>query len=213
MKTLSAGGITVEVVRKRMKSIRLRVRPDGKAVLSAPYFVAERDLRAFLREREEWLKQAVARQAKPQNEVRLFGRSYPLRVETVPSRREEKVVFAEEAVVYRCESEVGDLLDREKRKRLTAVLETHVPVWEEKTGLRASSWQVRDMRTRWGSCTVKTGAIRFALKLAERSEEEIDCVILHELCHLAVPNHGDAFKALMTRHLPAWRKIQKGMKT
>ena len=212
MKTLSVGGITVEVTRKKMKSIRLRVRPDGKAALSAPYFVTDRELRAFLSEREEWLKNAVARQTKNENEAVLFGKRYPLRVETVAARRQEKVVFGEDAVVYRFESDAADILDREKRKRLTAFLTERVPVWEEKTGLHASSWQVRDMRTRWGSCTVKTGAIRFALKLAERTEEEIDCVILHELCHLAVPDHGEKFKALMTKHLPSWRTVQRGMK-
>ncbi|MEX2535176.1 MAG: M48 family metallopeptidase [Trueperaceae bacterium] len=33
-----------------------------------------------------------------------------------------------------------------------------------------------------------------------------DFVIAHELLHLRVPNHGKLFKALMTAHVPGWKK-------
>ena len=42
--------------------------------------------------------------------------------------------------------------------------------------------------------------------LAEESPGFQDFVIAHELLHLRVPNHGKLFKALMTVHIPGWRR-------
>jgi predicted metal-dependent hydrolase len=60
------------------------------------------------------------------------------------------------------------------------------------------------MTRKWGSCS--TGAIvTLAAALANRPEAFQDFVIVHELLHLKVPNHGRVFKALMSAHVPHWR--------
>lgn len=58
------------------------------------------------------------------------------------------------------------------------------------------------------STPVKTigGTITLASDLTERETEFQDFVIVHELLHFRVPNHGKLFKALMTAHLPNWRE-------
>ncbi len=53
----------------------------------------------------------------------------------------------------------------------------------------------------------------FALQLFSRSVEEIEYVIMHELCHLVVPNHGKEFKALESKFMPNWKEIKKKLKT
>lgn len=50
------------------------------------------------------------------------------------------------------------------------------------------------------------GTITLASDLTERETEFQDFVIVHELLHFRVPNHGKLFKALMTAHLPNWRE-------
>ena len=47
--------------------------------------------------------------------------------------------------------------------------------------------------------------------LATRSDAELDYVILHELVHTVVPNHGADFYALMDRFMPGWKKIRKAL--
>ena len=71
---------------------------------------------------------------------------------------------------------------------------------------RASSirW-VDGMRTRWGSCTPATGAIRLSSSLAAFPEWVIDYVIVHELAHLREPGHSPAFWALVERYPKAER--------
>jgi predicted metal-dependent hydrolase len=59
-------------------------------------------------------------------------------------------------------------------------------------------------RTRWGSCSSRrTLSFNWRLVLAPR--EVVDYVVVHELCHLRVPNHSPAFWMLLEQHRPRWR--------
>ena len=103
--------------------------------------------------------------------------------------------------------------EKEARRRdLKRRIEARLPVIEETTGLYCSGWTVRDMHTRWGSCNTQTGHINLSLMLATRSDAELDYVILHELVHTVVPNHGADFYALMDRFMPGWKKIRKALR-
>jgi predicted metal-dependent hydrolase len=60
------------------------------------------------------------------------------------------------------------------------------------------------MLRKWGSCSTK-GIITLAADLVSRSADFQDFVIVHELLHLRIRNHGRLFKAVMTTHVPNWR--------
>jgi hypothetical protein len=62
------------------------------------------------------------------------------------------------------------------------------------------------MRWKWGSCSSK-GIVTLAADLADTDARFQDFVIAHELLHLRVPNHGRLFKALMSVHVPGWRRL------
>ena len=60
------------------------------------------------------------------------------------------------------------------------------------------------MSRKWGSCS-SGGVVTLSADLARESRSLQDAVIVHELLHLKVRNHGRVFKALMTAHVPRWR--------
>ena len=84
--------------------------------------------------------------------------------------------------------------------------------WEERTGLHCSSFQIRDMKTRWGTCNTRTGKLWFALMLARQPRECVEYVVLHELAHLYEPSHNARFKAFLDVYMPGWREIRKSMR-
>jgi hypothetical protein len=84
--------------------------------------------------------------------------------------------------------------------------------WAPRLDVQPGRVQLRDMYRKWGSCssrgniTLNTGLCRLPPDLAEY-------VVLHELVHLLVFNHGKAFKALMSLHMPDWREREQHLDT
>ncbi len=64
----------------------------------------------------------------------------------------------------------------------------------------ASIRWVSNQRHRWGSCTPELGAIRLSDRMTGFPDWVVDYVIVHELAHLAVPNHSAAFWDLAGRY-------------
>ena len=98
------------------------------------------------------------------------------------------------------------------RCALKARIAEQLPAIEQRTGLHCNGWTVRDMHTRWGSCNTATHHINLSLMLADRSDEELEYVIIHELVHTRVDNHGEDFKKYMDALCPNWRAIRRNMK-
>jgi hypothetical protein len=67
--------------------------------------------------------------------------------------------------------------------------------------------RVQEMRRKWGSCS-SAGTVTLATDLLDQDEPFQDYVIVHELLHLRYTNHGRMFKALMSAHVPGWRKME-----
>lgn len=61
------------------------------------------------------------------------------------------------------------------------------------------------MKTKWGSCNVKTARIWINLGLAKNPESCLEYIVVHELVHLLERNHTDRFTALMDGFMPDWR--------
>ncbi len=87
----------------------------------------------------------------------------------------------------------------------TARLKRRVDVWVVKLRVMPRVVRVQRMTRKWGSCST-AGTITLAIDLDDENDAFQDFVIAHELLHLKVPNHGKLFKALMTAHVPRWRK-------
>ena len=64
---------------------------------------------------------------------------------------------------------------------------------------------VRQMRTRWGSCSLKTGRLCFSLRLLTMPLPAQEYVVVHEFCHFAHPDHSPAFWAAVAAVLPDYQ--------
>jgi hypothetical protein len=78
--------------------------------------------------------------------------------------------------------------------------------WQRKLKVRPNRIQVRKMKNKWSSCS-SSGNVTLSSELTGLPREVTEYVIVHELLHLIVPNHGKTFKALLSAYLPQWEKL------
>ena len=84
-------------------------------------------------------------------------------------------------------------------------LRCRVEQWARRLKVAPRTIRIRRMARKWGSCS-HAGIITFADDLADRSPEFQDFVIVHELLHMRIPNHGRLFKAVMSVYVPTWKR-------
>jgi len=79
--------------------------------------------------------------------------------------------------------------------------------WAAKLGVEATAIYIRPMRRKWASCST-AGTLSFNDELVTMPRELGDYVIVHELLHFSVPNHGKLWKSLMRAHLGPYEELQ-----
>jgi len=89
---------------------------------------------------------------------------------------------------------------RDKEEFKARVLE-----WADKLGGKVSAVYVRPMRRKWASCST-AGPLSFNDELLGLERALGDYVIVHELLHFSVPNHGKLWKSLMGAHCGDYEK-------
>lgn len=83
--------------------------------------------------------------------------------------------------------------------------------WAEKLDVEPKEIHLRSMKNKWASLS-QNGRLTFNAELLEMERELCDYVIVHELLHMKVPNHGKLFKSLMFACLPDWEKYSERLK-
>ncbi len=77
--------------------------------------------------------------------------------------------------------------------------------WCARLGEVNVTWKLRRMKSIWGSCHWRKRHITYNSELFRYPAELIEYVVVHELVHLQVHNHGPAFQACMDALMPDWR--------
>ena len=81
-----------------------------------------------------------------------------------------------------------------------AAFKAEVASWAERIGVDPRELHVRPMKRKWGSCST-AGRVTFDTGLLSESSAVREEVIVHELLHLKVPNHGKLFRLLLKSYL------------
>lgn len=214
--------IPVSVVRKRVKNLNLRVRADGTVTLSIPQHLPLARAREFLDRKGEWIAERVRRNIERRPSPDLAGElpdRIPLWGKLVP--RDSINANSGQAASDRDASGQGApgqtaidqaALDELYRTEVLRALPGIVERMEARIGVHAARWSVRVMKTRWGSCTPKTGAIRINARLAAYPLECLEFVVVHELVHLLEPSHNARFRTLLDEFCPDNRGIARRLK-
>ena len=214
--------IPVSVVRKRVKNLNLRVRADGTVTLSIPQHLPLARAREFLDCKGDWIAERVRRniERRPSpdfagelpNRIPLWGKLVPRDSVQANSGQDASDRDASGQGAPGQTTIDQAALDELYRTEVLRALPGIVERMEARIGVHAARWSVRVMKTRWGSCTPKTGAIRINARLAAYPPECLEFVVAHELVHLLEPSHNARFHALLDEFCPDNRGIARRLK-
>lgn len=215
---ITVSGIDVQVNKKNIKNMHLSVKPPlGKVVVSAPLLLSTKSIENFVRLNLGWIKKQQekfinqprmsARQYVSGETYYIFGKQFFL--EFIPSKKRTFKIDGTKILLYMPENssvENRQKFIREKfRKILIEQLERLIPKWEETTNLHCESFKTKYMTTCWGTCNSKAKRIWINLQMVEKPLECLEYIILHELIHLKISNHGKDFIEMMNQFMPDWK--------
>lgn len=78
-------------------------------------------------------------------------------------------------------------------------------------GVSYNNIRIKDIKTRWGSCSSK-GNVNFNFRLVMVPEEVMEYVVVHELCHLRYMNHSKDFWNEVGKYMPDYEKHKEWLK-
>jgi Predicted metal-dependent hydrolase len=221
---MELNGIEIAVERKDIKNLHLAVYPpDARVHVSSPKYLDDNDVRSFIISKWEWIEEKrkeVLEQARQTERNYVtgetyyhFGQHYRLRVDE-KSRCSHSITKQGDWLIMTVQPGTttehrAEVLKEWQRSELKFLLSDLVPQWSDKMEETNVTWEVKQMRSQWGSCISKKRHLIFNLELARVPRSCIDYVVAHELTHLKVANHNKMFEAILTYHFPQWKLRRK----
>ncbi len=100
---------------------------------------------------------------------------------------------------------------KKHKERARSIIEKRTSQINLYYGFKYKRISIRNQKTRWGSCS-KAGNLNFNYRLIFLSNEQMDYVIAHELCHLKEFNHSPKFWQLVAEFCPNYKIIRRKIK-
>lgn len=206
----------------RRRTLEISVAPDRQVTVTAPATASAERIELAVRRRAGWIvRQQRAYEDLPPPPAprqwvagethKYLGRQYRLKIVqgARPSVRLSGAFFVISIPKPDDRHQVQRALEGWYRKHAVSLLTNRVSIARTSTTWLRMMEQprvfVREMRLRWGSVT-RSGRIYFNVDLVKLPLGCIDYVVTHELVHLKVPNHGQAFWRLLSRCMPDWER-------
>lgn len=150
------------------------------------------------RKYDQYREDAPERVFEPGETFPYLGEEHELVIESRPKNtiNDGAIRLRQSAV---SQSSIKQVLENFYRSRAREYLTDRVEQYAEEMELEYDSLQLRNQRTRWGSCS-SNGILSFNWRLIMAPPAVIDYVVVHELAHLREPNHTEAFWKLVAEH-------------
>ena len=193
----------------RARHLQIKVSPWQGVEVIVPKRRSAREVERFLASHREWIRKAWEKLLREYPEA---GALRLPEVIAIPVANEVwRVRYGEWAAVRGHDGELRVPHDGDERatalklqewmkKKARDILPPRLARWSERTGLYPDKVAIRGQATRWGSCSTRN-TISLNFRLLFLDPREIDCLLLHETCHLKHLNHGKRFWALMEKHM------------
>jgi predicted metal-dependent hydrolase len=198
---------------RRIRRLSISVDASCNVIVRVPEGASGREIHDFILRNRKWIDDSVSEMAAAERitidgrdgSTAVFGGSI-LQVEVSAQSDGRHYALAENGRKLKLFVEEGEADGRQTlgmfyAERTLDFLKRKIPEWERATGLRGAKYEIKDFRSRWGSCSAG-GTIRFSARLSIFPEDVMEYVVVHELCHLRHRRHDKRFWKTVARFMP-----------
>lgn len=215
--------IIYQLEAKPVQNINLRIRKDGTVFVSANPAVPAAEVDAFVCRKGNYVLNAVGQfqaqaQYRPQPKQYVSGETFYIQGRGIRLRVSQATKDSVHSDGVYMDLALKNPEDFEKKKRLVEryldqqcrsvfgeIMDEIYPVFR-KYGIGMPRLRIRNMETRWGSCTASKGTVTLNKRLLEAPRNCIEYVVTHEFCHFIHPNHSRQFYSFLTTLMPDWKE-------
>ncbi len=211
-----------ELISENRKSLKLTVMPSLGIILRAPVDADDQRIKRFLEKKWRWLEKQL--QTFERYHKKSYARSYISGESFMYLGRQYELIVARGEIdsvgLVRGKIRVITSLGASKPEYTKMLLESwyrnrrnlifrdsYVKCLGSFDFAASPKFLIKEMDKRWGSYT-NAGNIVLNPRLIEADKRAIEYVIVHELCHASVRNHGPQFISLLNEKLPNWREVK-----
>ncbi len=215
------------VQRKNIKNINLKVNLDKKVTISIPMKMEIEIAKEFVKKKAEWIKkqqnyyEAFAEEKENitfenGETVYLLGKQYKMKI--IPNTQNSIAVKGKYFEINIKEKYIENkkyirkVYDKWLKEYAEQILNDLIIRYQstlKKYNIRIPKLEIRQMKSRWGSCIPSNNKVIFNLNLIKTPMCCIEYVVLHELSHFKYQNHSKNFYNFITIFMPDWKERKK----
>ena len=199
----------VFITKKFIKNMYLKVKPDG-IYISCPHLISKRDILSFIISNEKMIVDAdviLQRKEQKKEEFYYLGNKYDVIILNTVS----KIEFIDDKVYVKNRTYLNTFLKNEAERIFNERVKMCYNLFEE--DIPYPKVMIGKMTRKWGYNRKGGGPlIKLNFDLIKYSIDEIDYVIIHELCHFLEFNHSKNFWKYVKKYCPNYKELQHVLK-
>ncbi len=206
--TIKGQTFNVFITRKNNKNMYLRVKKEG-IYITCNYFITNSMIKSFIEKNEDdiiRMNDTVQRKAKKNEEFYYLGNNYDVVVLNTVS----KIEFVGNQVFVKNKTYLNTFLKNECERIFNERVKICYNLFEE--DIPYPKVMIGKMKRKWGYCNKRQELIKLNSELIKYSIDEIDYVIIHELCHFLEFNHSKNFWNYVKKYKPNYKENTKVLK-
>jgi len=232
--SIKACGRTINyeiVYSKKRRKAAIVVRPDLTVEFRAPHGLSREAIRDMVQKKAVWVWEKLdwfEANRLPSQEKRYadgekylyMGREYSLKILPAEEIKKPFVSFTgSEITVFIPESVSDELKPALVKKaiwnfyseRAESEVKKFLKFYSEKLRIDPPAFKVKYQKRRWGSCSADN-VLRINFQLIMAPPEQLEYVVVHELCHVKEKNHSARFWNLVGELMPHYQVRRKSLK-
>jgi len=199
----------VNVIRKNNRNTYLRVKSDLGIYITTNYLMPNYEIERFIRENISSIKRMIDRQVRKNLKNESFyylGNKYDI----VICNSIKKITFDDDHVFINDKKKLNKFLKDETVRVFNERLKVNYDKFEER--IPYPILKIRKMKAKWGYNRKIDNVVMLNSELIKYSIDEIDYVIIHELCHFLEFNHSRNFWNYVKKYKPNYKENKKVLK-